>query len=366
MIENVKQETRSAINSTLTNHHFLDGSPNLLASVIVTAYNDLRYLEGCISSLLDQELPLDQYEVIYVDNGSTDGSADYVSNRFPQVHVVRFDKNYGFAEGNNRGATYAQGRYIAFQNADTIVHRKWLSELVKTMQENPLVKGCHPAGKPLNFGGYNERHKKIDQGVMCELSPFGFVDFKTIDLTDRPIPTLFIAGGSMMIDREILSQIQYIFDPTYFIYNEDTDLGLRINNLGYKVVFVPTAVAYHQRAAARRILLNKKSMRMAYLVTRNRFITFFKNMRSMEFIIALPLIFVGSITKVQALGMGRFRRMAYAFGLIPYSLVSLILAASNFPRYLTQRQHILSHSPHPNYWLLKELWKRRNSDWIVV
>jgi GT2 family glycosyltransferase len=331
----------------------------LSASVIVTAYNDKKYLEGCLSSLLDQDLPADQYEVIYADNASTDGSADFVAEHFPAVRVVRFEKNYGFAEGNNRGATHARGRYIAFQNADTVVHRQWLRQLLKAFQDDPEVKGAHPAGRPLDFGGYNEREARIPRGVMCELSPFGYVNFNEIALGEKPIPTLFIAGGSMMIDGKILGHIQYIFDPTYFIYNEDTDLGLRINNLGYKVVFVPTAVAYHQRAASRRVLLNKKSLRMAYLVTRNRFITFYKNMRGVEFLLALPLIFVGSVTKVQALGMGLARRTLYALGLIPYSLISLFLAIINFPHYATQRQHILSHSPRPPLWLLKELWKRR-------
>ena len=102
-----------------------------LASVIVLAYNDKPYLEECLASLLDQDLPDKDYEVIYADNASTDGSADFVEARFPRVRVVRLDKNYGFAEGNNRAAETAQGRYVAFQNADTIVHRRWLPELAR-------------------------------------------------------------------------------------------------------------------------------------------------------------------------------------------------------------------------------------------
>jgi len=330
----------------------------LLASVIVVGYNDKKYLQGCLSSLLDQDMPAESYEVIYADNASTDDSAGYVAQHFPAVRLIKLARNWGFAEGNNRAAAQAHGRYIAFQNADTITHRRWLPELIQAMQDNPQVKGCHPAGRPLNFGGYNEREAHIEQGIMCELTTSGYVDFKSVPLSGKPVPTLFIAGGSMMIDREIMDQIDYVFDPTYFIYNEDTDLGLRINNLGYQVVFVPSAVAYHQRHPSRRVLLNKKSLRMAFLVTRNRFITFYKNMYGLEFMLALPQLMVGSVAKVRSLNLGLVRGTIYALGLIPYTLISLLLAVWKFPRYAGQRRRILNSSPRGRFWLLQELWKR--------
>lgn len=330
-----------------------------IASVIVLAYNDRQYLEGCLSSLLDQDMPAEDYEVIYADNASTDGSADFVAERFPTVRVLRFDRNYGFAEGNNRAAAAARGRYVAFQNADTVAHRRWLPELINAMQIDPQIKGCHPAGLPLNLGGYHEREAAVEQGVMCELTPSGRVGFTLVPLKGKLIPTLFIAGGSLLIDPEIIDQLEYYFDPTYFIYNEDTDLGLRINNLGYKVVFVPTALAYHERNPSRRLGLNRKTARMAYLITRNRFITYYKNMYGLEFLLALPLLYMGSFTKVRALELGLARKTLYALGLIPYTLFSLFAAAARFPRYAGQRRYILSNSPRGRFWLLSELLRRR-------
>ncbi|MFB0546502.1 MAG: glycosyltransferase family 2 protein, partial [Anaerolineae bacterium] len=198
-----------------------------IASVIVLAYNDKKYLEGSLSSLLDQDMPAEDYEVIYADNASTDDSADFVAERFPDVRVLRLDKNYGFAEGNNRAAAAAQGRYIAFQNADTIAHRRWLPELIKAIESDPQVKACHPAGLPLNFGGYHEREAPLEIGVMSDLTRYGYIDFTETKLNGRTVPTLHAAGGSVLIDSEIFDQLKYYFDPTYFIYNEDTDLGLR-------------------------------------------------------------------------------------------------------------------------------------------
>lgn len=329
-----------------------------VASVVVLAYNDRKYLEGCLSSLLDQDMGAEAYEVIYADNASTDGSADWVAERFPAVRVLRLERNYGFAEGNNRAAAQARGRYIVFQNSDTVAHRRWLSELLRAMRGDPELKACHPAGLPLNLGGYHERDVMPERGFMCELTPSGRVGFASVPLKGHPVPTLFIAGGSLMIDPDILGELRYYFDASYFIYNEDTDLGLRINNLGHKVAFVPTAVAYHERNPSRRFGLSRKSIRMAYLVTRNRFITFFKNMYLFEFLLSLPLLYVGSLTKAWTLEIGPARKALYMLGLVPFTLISLVAAVARFPLYAEQRRYILGHSRRGRFWLLSELLGR--------
>lgn len=330
----------------------------ILVSVIVLSYNDKKYLDACLSSLLDQDMPPGSYEVIFADNASTDGSAAYVKEKYPDVRIMRFSKNYGFAEGNNRAAEGAKGRYIAFQNADTVAHRTWLPELLNAIESDPLVKATHPKGVPLNFGGYNERHKPVDRGVMCELTRFGYVDFTENRLNEPPIQTLFLAGGSFLIDSNIIHQLKYYFDPTYFIYNEDTDLGLRINNLGYKILYVHSAACYHQRDPSRRTAVNKKTFRMAYLVTRNRFITFYKNMYTLEYLLTLPLIFMGSIIKLRTLPMGLFKKIIYALGLFPYTLFSLIVAVIRFPQYTKERAYILRSRPYDKFWLLRNLWQK--------
>jgi GT2 family glycosyltransferase len=85
---------------------------SLIANAIVLAYNDQQYLEACLSSLLDQDMLVEDHEVIYADNASPDGSADFVADRFPNFRVLRFEKNYGYSKGNNRTAEAATGRYI--------------------------------------------------------------------------------------------------------------------------------------------------------------------------------------------------------------------------------------------------------------
>jgi GT2 family glycosyltransferase len=329
------------------------------ASIIVLAYSDKKYLTACLESLLDQDMPPESYEIIYADNASTDESLPFVKEHFPRVKTIALEKNYGFAEGNNRAATHAQGRYIAFQNADTVAQRSWLSELVRAIESDPEVKAAHPTGVPLNFGGFNERNILPEHGVMCELTRFGYVDFYENDLRGGYVPTLFIAGGSLLVDREIHPELKYYFDPSYFIYNEDTDLGLRINNLGYSVLYVPTSVSYHQRDPSRRTILNRKGIRNAYLVTRNRFITFYKNMNTAEYLLALPLICMGSIIKLRTMPLSLGKRIVYSIGLIPYTIFALLEAVTRFPTYAMNRKSILSSRRHEKFWLLQELWERK-------
>jgi len=330
----------------------------IIVSVIVLAFNDKQYLNGCIESLLAQDYPVESYELIYADNASNDGSADHVKKHFPAVRVIQFKNNYGFAEGNNRAAEFANGKYIAFQNVDTIAHKRWLPELISALESDQNIKACHPAGLPLNFGGHNETEAPLDVGVMCELTRFGYVDFTEIPLNGMTKQTLFIAGGSLLIDAEIHKQLGYYFDPSFFIYNEDTDLGLRINNLGYQVIFTSAAAAYHQRAPSRRTVLNKKGFKMAFLVTRNRFITFYKNMFLIEFLLALPLIFLGSIVKLRTLPMRLPKKFIFGIGLIPYTIFSFLMALIRLPQYSDERSYILSNRKSGRLWLLKELWNR--------
>ena len=82
----------------------MNDDQSLIASVIVLPYNDKQYLDACLSSLLDQDMPEDDYKTIYANNSSTDDSADFVAERFPTVRTLRFEENYGLKEDNNRAA----------------------------------------------------------------------------------------------------------------------------------------------------------------------------------------------------------------------------------------------------------------------
>jgi GT2 family glycosyltransferase len=359
-----------------------------LATVVVLGYNGKNLLGPCLGSVLDQTYPRDEYEVIYADNASRDGSADWVAEHFPTVRVLCFEQNLGFAGGNNRAAESAQGRYLLFLNQDTVVHRHWLSELMGALAPHPAspppqrgrlrggaphVVAGHAAGCPLLMPGsalpgqpgYMEREKRVRRGFLSEVTRFGAVDPVEIDLPDEPIPTLHIGGGSMILDRQVLADLDYIFDPTLFAYGEDLDLGLRLNALGYRVVFVPTAICYHHREG--RATPSRITLRRTALATRNRFLVYMKNMYTGEFLRALPLLFLGSIAKMRTMVPSPVKQSLYGLALVPFTAGCLAVALVHMPRYIPDRRRILARrSRHlPPGWLLQEL-KRRGRQGCTV
>src|SRR5215472_17622857 len=106
-------------------------------TVVVLNYNGKHHLEPCLDSLLQLDYPAGCLELLVCDNDSADGSADFVAERYSQVTLVRLDRNYGFAEGNNRAAARARHPYVAFLNNDMKVDRGWLRELVAPLDATP-------------------------------------------------------------------------------------------------------------------------------------------------------------------------------------------------------------------------------------
>ena len=110
-------------------------------SIIVLNYNGKEHLGECFNSLRLLDYPKNKYEILMGDNGSYDNSTDYVKKEFPFVKVIKFNKNYGFAEGNNKSTehTNRSSQYFIFLNNDTKVDKKWLIELVRPSVENEEI-----------------------------------------------------------------------------------------------------------------------------------------------------------------------------------------------------------------------------------
>jgi O-antigen biosynthesis protein len=105
-------------------------------SIIVLNYNGKKYLDNCFDSLARISYPKSRFEVILVDNASSDGSVAYVRKKYPWVNVTNLNKNYGFTGGNNAGVNIAKGEYVVFLNNDVMVDKNWLTELIKVVLTN--------------------------------------------------------------------------------------------------------------------------------------------------------------------------------------------------------------------------------------
>lgn len=259
-------------------------------SVVVLNYNGLRHLEPCFTSLLALDYPTERLELMLVDNGSRDGSLDYMRERFPMVRVVETGANLGFAAGNNYGAERATGEYVAFLNNDTRVEPDWLIEMVKTVVEGRESGLVCTGSLMLDWEG-----KKIDfKAAGVNFHGFGFQpSFGKPFIKDeiKPQEILFSCGGSMLIDRALFVEIGG-FDPDYFAFFEDVDLGWRLWLLGYRVTLTPTSITYHRHHGT----AGKMAEHRTYILfERNALYTIFKNYEEehVHRILSAALLLVG-------------------------------------------------------------------------
>jgi len=211
-----------------------------MVSIIVLNYNGKRFLDGCFSSLSRIDYPKSRYEVIMVDNGSVDGSVEYVKKNFPWVKIVVLERNYGFGGGNNRGVRFARGQYIVFLNNDTRVTKDWLSRLVQASAKHsaPIC-----ASKTLFMDGdeiveYGGGKFTINgRGYSIAL---GKKDWEE----NGCFYTGYPCAASMLIKKDTFLKLGG-FDKDYFACLDDTDLGWRAWLFGYKVLYCPTSIVYH-------------------------------------------------------------------------------------------------------------------------
>lgn len=234
---------------------------------MVLNWNGKAFLQECLLALCRQTYA--NYEIIFVDNGSTDGSIEFVKENFPRVKLVELLENYGFAGGNIRGFEVCEGEFIALLNNDTCVNEKWLENLVVPMNRDMSVGIC--ASKLLV-----ESTGKIDSAGDC-LTTWA-VGFKrgcgqeSKSYTDQE-EVFGACAAASLYRRELIDDIGFL-DEDYFFNDEDTDLNFRAQLAGWKCVFVPSALVYHKVNAT----IGKLSDLHVYYHVRNLEFLWLKNM----------------------------------------------------------------------------------------
>jgi GT2 family glycosyltransferase len=213
-------------------------------SVIVLNYNGRGWLDRCLSALAVQQGT--RPEVVLVDNGSSDGSAEFVEGRFPWVRVLRLDRNRGFAGGNNAGAARARGSFLAFLNNDTDADACWAATLESALRADPAA------------GLATSRIVCLDDELVLDSAGDGYTRaggaFKRghgqPDARFREAREVFGAcGAAFMIRRSLFEELGG-FDEDFFLVYEDVDLSYRAQLRGYRCLYVPDALVRHARSGS--------------------------------------------------------------------------------------------------------------------
>lgn len=274
-----------------------------LTSVIVVGYNSRKHLRRCFKSLLNQTYNL--YEVIYVDNCSTDNSAEYVKKHFSNwVRVIKSLKNLGYTGGCNLGIRHSKGEIIILLNPDTEVRPKFIEKCVKYLLSSERIGILAPLIKN------NDRwvaYSKIN--LYTGQSRNFSTEIDTITDSD------YVSGCAMVIRRKLLAEIG-LLDERYFSYYEDSDFCLRAHKHGWRVVVIPEKLVYHYSGGS----YSRTSPNKYYLTVRNKILFIAKNASKLNLLIFItisePLTLLGDILALFA--PMRIRWGMYQLGLMSW------------------------------------------------
>jgi GT2 family glycosyltransferase len=237
-----------------------------MVSIIILNYNGKKYLEQCINSVLSQSYY--DFEIIFIDNASDDGSFEYVQTNFgdPKIKKYKSEKNLGFAGGNNFGLQFTSGEYIVLLNNDTVVEKDWLKYLVAAMESDEKV-GI--AQSLVYTEGVPEKFYKKNGTINI----FGHNIMEVFEIKENGIGEIIQANGcSLIIRKDLLNKINGLFLDEYFLYAEDTFLSLKAKFAGYKILHTSKSVVHHVGCGTTR---NQIPSEIYFYQERNRLLNFF-------------------------------------------------------------------------------------------
>ena len=241
---------------------------NIEVSIITINYNGLEDTCALIESIPFNE----NMEVIVVDNASNNQEAEIIAQRYPQVNVIKSDRNLGFAGGNNLGIQAAQGKYLFLINNDTIIKDFNVQALIERMESSQEIGIVCPkirfawGTNPIQFAGYTPLSK-----ITVRNRAIGF-DEEDHGQYDTAYPTPYAHGAAMLISREAIDKVGFM-PECYFLYYEELDWSMMFTCANYQIWYEPKCTIYHKESQA----TGKNSPLRTYYLTRNRLLLVKRN-----------------------------------------------------------------------------------------
>jgi len=260
-----------------------------LVSIVVLNYNGKQHLKTCLDSLSRTKYP--NFEIILVDNASTDGSVEFVKENYPYVRIVRLGRNTYTSGGYMAGVLVARGKYVAILNNDIEVDESWLTPLVEALEKLPWVAAADSKYK--NFYQRDRFDNAAAAGRWIDYVGNNYtrgVDEVDRGQYDKPV---YIMGALTIFRRDKLLEIGG-FDLSYIFGYEDIDVAWRLYLAGHKVLYMPKSVIYHKSGASSRVkpTARRPLPEFFYLIKRNRLISLMKNFGVFNMLRALLISFL--------------------------------------------------------------------------
>ncbi len=259
-------------------------------AIVILNYNGLDYLRQFLPSVLATTYP--NYRVIVADNGSQDGSVEFLRRHYPELALISITDNHGFAGGYNRALKEVVSDYYILLNSDVEVSQDWLDPLIELMENDKRVAACQP-----KIRAFDEKSRFEYAGAaggwmdalgypFCRGRIFAFTEEDRGQYDERQ--EIFWATGAALCIRSRLYHDIGGFDEDYFAHTEEIDLCWRLKRAGYRIMAEPRSVVYHKGGGT----LQYNSPRKIYLNFRNSLFTLVKNepMRRLFWLIPLRIV----------------------------------------------------------------------------
>ena len=242
-------------------------------SIITVNYNGLK--DTC--ELIDSIPFNDKMEVIVVDNASINDEVSIIQENYPEVIVIRSNKNLGFAGGNNLGIKEARGKYIFLINNDTFFRDFDIQAIIDRLESSPKIGVVCPkirfawGNNPIQYTGYTPLSK-----ITIRNQSIGFGE-EDKGQYDSPHPTPYAHGAAMMIKRETIDKVG-LMPECFFLYYEEIDWSMMMARAGYEIWYEPSCTIYHKESQS----TGQSSPLRTYYITRNRLILVKRNWKGLN------------------------------------------------------------------------------------
>ncbi len=270
---------------------------------LIPNYNGKKWLTKCLPTI--KKITYPNYEIVIVNNGSTDDSAKFLKKNYPSARVLEIKKNRGYAGANNFGAKFANGKYILFLNNDTQVTPNFLEPLVERIEKDKTVGAVQPQIRHMV-------NKRVIDSIGSFFTFTGFLYhygyFQTHQQKkyQKELSVYSVKGACFLMKKKDYIDLGGI-DESFVTYVEESDLCHRILLSGKKIMYVPQSVVYHFGGGDMSIMTKKEVV--IFRSFRNRFVSYIKNLSIKKLILVLPIhFFLCEVLIFMTLFRGKFKQ----------------------------------------------------------